>query len=47
MAKAYWIATYRAVHDPQALAAYAQAGGARPRQGRRPRAGARQSRAGL
>jgi uncharacterized protein (DUF1330 family) len=26
MAKAYWIATYRAVHDPQALAAYAKLG---------------------
>lgn len=24
MAKAYWIATYRAVHDPDALAAYAK-----------------------
>jgi len=24
MAKAYWITTYRAVHDPQALAAYAK-----------------------
>jgi len=24
MAKAYWITTYRAVHDPQALAAYAR-----------------------
>jgi uncharacterized protein (DUF1330 family) len=26
MAKAYWIATYRAVHDPVALAAYAALG---------------------
>lgn len=26
MAKAYWIATYRAVHDPAALAAYAALG---------------------
>lgn len=26
MPKAYWIATYRAVHDPQALAAYAKLG---------------------
>jgi uncharacterized protein (DUF1330 family) len=26
MAKAYWIATYRAVHDPEALAAYAALG---------------------
>ena len=24
MAKAYWIATYRSVHDPEALAAYAK-----------------------
>jgi uncharacterized protein (DUF1330 family) len=24
MAKAYWITAYRAVHDPQALAAYAR-----------------------
>jgi uncharacterized protein (DUF1330 family) len=27
MAKAYWIATYRAIHDPAALAAYAALGG--------------------
>lgn len=27
MAKAYWIAAYRAVHDPAALAAYAALGG--------------------
>lgn len=27
MAKAYWIATYRAIHDPQALAAYAKLAG--------------------
>jgi uncharacterized protein (DUF1330 family) len=27
MAKAYWVATYRAVHDPQALAAYAKLAG--------------------
>ena len=27
MAKAYWIATYRAVRDPEALAAYAKLGG--------------------
>lgn len=27
MAKAYWIAFYRAVHDPQALAAYAKLAG--------------------
>lgn len=27
MPKAYWIATYRAVHDPQALAAYAKLAG--------------------
>ncbi len=26
MPKAYWIATYRAVHDPQALGAYAKLG---------------------
>jgi uncharacterized protein (DUF1330 family) len=26
MAKAYWITTYRAVHDPQALADYARIG---------------------
>jgi uncharacterized protein (DUF1330 family) len=26
MVKAYWIATYRAVHDPEALAAYAALG---------------------
>jgi len=26
MPKAYWIATYRAVHDPEALAAYAKLG---------------------
>jgi len=24
MAKAYWIATYRSIHDPDALAAYAK-----------------------
>jgi uncharacterized protein (DUF1330 family) len=24
MAKAYWIATYRSIHDPEALAAYAK-----------------------
>src|SRR5688500_10490421 len=27
MPKAYWIATYRAIHDPQALAAYAKLAG--------------------
>lgn len=27
MAKAYWIAAYRAVNDPDALAAYAKIGG--------------------
>ena len=27
MAKAYWIAVYRLVHDPDALAAYAKLGG--------------------
>jgi len=27
MPKAYWIATYRAVHDPDALAAYAKLAG--------------------
>jgi uncharacterized protein (DUF1330 family) len=27
MAKAYWVATYRAVHDPEALAAYATLAG--------------------
>ena len=27
MAKAYWIATYRSVHDPEALAAYAKLAG--------------------
>lgn len=27
MAKAYWIAFYRAVHDPRALAAYAKLAG--------------------
>lgn len=27
MPKAYWIATYRAVHDAEALAAYAKLGG--------------------
>jgi len=27
MAKAYWIATYRSVHDPDALAAYAKLAG--------------------
>jgi len=27
MAKAYWVATYRAVHDPEALAAYAALAG--------------------
>lgn len=27
MAKAYWIAFYRAVHDPEALAAYAKLAG--------------------
>jgi len=27
MAKAYWIATYRAIHDPEALAAYAKLAG--------------------
>jgi len=27
MAKAYWVATYRAVHDPEALAAYAKLAG--------------------
>ena len=27
MAKAYWVATYRAVHDPEKLAAYAKIGG--------------------
>jgi uncharacterized protein (DUF1330 family) len=26
MPKAYWIATYRSVHDPEALAAYAKIG---------------------
>lgn len=25
MAKAYWVATYRAIHDPDKLAAYAEA----------------------
>jgi uncharacterized protein (DUF1330 family) len=28
MPKAYWIATYRSVHDPAALAAYAKLGAA-------------------
>jgi len=28
MAKVYWVATYRAVHDPEKLAAYAKLGGA-------------------
>lgn len=28
MAKAYWVATYRSVSDPAALAAYAKLGGA-------------------
>jgi uncharacterized protein (DUF1330 family) len=27
MPKAYWIATYRAIHDPEALAAYAKLAG--------------------
>jgi uncharacterized protein (DUF1330 family) len=27
MAKAYWVTTYRAVRDPEALAAYAKIGG--------------------
>jgi uncharacterized protein (DUF1330 family) len=27
MAKAYWVTTYRSVRDPEALAAYAKAGG--------------------
>lgn len=27
MAKAYWIAFYRAIHDPEALAAYAKLAG--------------------
>jgi uncharacterized protein (DUF1330 family) len=27
MAKAYWIATYRAIHDPEAMAAYAKLAG--------------------
>ena len=27
MVKAYWIATYRTVHDPEALAAYAKIAG--------------------
>ena len=27
MPKAYWIATYRAIHDPEALAAYAKIAG--------------------
>jgi uncharacterized protein (DUF1330 family) len=27
MAKAYWIATYRAIHDPEAFAAYAKLAG--------------------
>ena len=27
MAKAYWIATYRAINDPEALAAYAKLAG--------------------
>jgi uncharacterized protein (DUF1330 family) len=27
MAKAYWISTYRAIHDPEALAAYAKLAG--------------------
>jgi uncharacterized protein (DUF1330 family) len=27
MAKAYWVATYRAVHDPEKLAAYAKLAG--------------------
>ena len=27
MAKAYWIATYRSIHNPQALAAYAKLAG--------------------
>ena len=27
MAKAYWISTYRAIHDPAALAAYAKLAG--------------------
>jgi uncharacterized protein (DUF1330 family) len=27
MAKAYWIATYRSIHDPEALAAYAKLAG--------------------
>jgi uncharacterized protein (DUF1330 family) len=27
MSKAYWITTYRAIHDPQALAAYARLAG--------------------
>jgi uncharacterized protein (DUF1330 family) len=27
MPKAYWIATYRSVHDPEALAAYAKLAG--------------------
>jgi uncharacterized protein (DUF1330 family) len=27
MAKAYWVATYRAIHDPEKFAAYAKLGG--------------------
>ena len=27
MAKAYWISTYRAIHDPEAVAAYAKLAG--------------------
>jgi len=27
MSKAYWVTTYRKVHDPEALAAYAKIGG--------------------
>lgn len=27
MAKAYWVGTYRAIHDPEAMAAYAKLAG--------------------
>ena len=43
MAKAYWVATYRAVHDPDKLAAYAKLAGSGDPGGGRQVSRARQS----
>ena len=47
MAKAYWVATYRSISNPDALAAYAKLAGPAITAARRAYPGARNAGAGL